>query len=476
MAQDKNALDGTTNQHQLYYQPKNVWVGDIMPFGKDGEFYIYHQRDTRNPRPMGEAFGWSLAKTSDFVTYADYGESLHHGDKTAVDRYVYSGTVFAAGDQLHAFYTGSNHAFRKVGRPSQTLLHAVSQDFIHWDKSVDALSLPAQPGYDIRNWRDPYVLWDDDKKEYLLILATRKGQDLHIQSGRLVKFTSKDLEHWQFGGDFWAPNLDTMPEMPDLFHIGDWWYLVYSEVSSGNKIHYRMSRDKNGPWQKPRDDAFDGRAYYAGRTATDGNRRVLFGWVPTKENNDDMSNYQWGGTFVPQQIIQRSDGTLGIQPIESIWRRFDHVQDHPALTIDRADGKGTETVIQQTGTTFRLSTEFKFSAGTSALSLQAYKNEASDESYEFTLDLDERMLRFDKSPNYPWYQFMDKGLQRPIDLAAGAPHQLKLIVDDTIMTLYIDDVALNVRVYHKFGQAIALSVTNGQAKFDHVQFSNSLAE
>jgi hypothetical protein len=44
------------------------------------------------------------------------------------------------------------------------------------------------------------------------------------------------------------------------------------------------------------------------------------------------------------------------------------------------------------------------------------------------------------------------------------------------MTLYIDDVALNVRVYHKFGQAIALSVTNGQAKFDHVQFSNSLAE
>ena len=49
----------TNNQH-LFYQPKDVWVGDVIPFGKDGTFYLYHQRDTRDPAPLaeGQHFGW----------------------------------------------------------------------------------------------------------------------------------------------------------------------------------------------------------------------------------------------------------------------------------------------------------------------------------------------------------------------------------------------------------------------------------
>ena len=43
-----------------------------------------------------------------------------------------------------------------------------------------------------------------------------------------------------------------------------------------------MSQSLEGPWIKPKDEAFDGRAYYAGRTAYDGKRRVLFGWYQQK--------------------------------------------------------------------------------------------------------------------------------------------------------------------------------------------------
>ena len=49
--------------HKVYYQPEGIWVGDIMPYGEDGTFYLYHQRDTRNPEPFGEPFGWALATT-----------------------------------------------------------------------------------------------------------------------------------------------------------------------------------------------------------------------------------------------------------------------------------------------------------------------------------------------------------------------------------------------------------------------------
>ena len=77
-----------------------------------------------------------------------------------------------------------------------------------------------------------------------------------------MKFTSKDLKDWKFEGDFWAPDLFTMHEMPDLFQIGDWWYHIVTEYSHRSKMVYRMSKSLSGPWLAPKDDAFDGRAYY----------------------------------------------------------------------------------------------------------------------------------------------------------------------------------------------------------------------
>lgn len=241
----------TNNQH-LFYQPKDVWVGDVMPFGKDGTFYLYHQRDTRDPAPLaeGQPFGWSLATTQDFVTYQEHGTAIPHGGEDDQDQFIYAGTVYEAKGEVRAFYTGFNRNYLREGKTSQVLMQAkaCSDDYATWKKTGVAVELTPQPGYDGRNWRDPFVIWDDDRKEYLLVLGTRKGDDPSktLQTGRLVHFTSKDLEHWQFKGDFWAPGLYTMFEMPDIFKIGDWWYLVYSEYSDENKIVYRMSRDLYG--------------------------------------------------------------------------------------------------------------------------------------------------------------------------------------------------------------------------------------
>jgi len=55
-----------------------------------------------------------------------------------------------------------------------------------------------------------------------------------------------------------------MHEMPDLFRMGDRWYLLTTEYSDRSKTVYRSSESLAGPWTSPVDDAFDGRAYYAG--------------------------------------------------------------------------------------------------------------------------------------------------------------------------------------------------------------------
>lgn len=460
--------------YQLYYQPKGVWVGDMMPYGEDGTFYIYHQRDTRNPGPFGEPFGWALASTKDFVHYEDFGESLKRGTEEEPDQFIYAGSVFRTGQEYQAFYTGYNREYLKAGQTSQTLLHAVSKDKVHWKKSLRTLEIAPQEGYDRRNWRDPFVVWDEENQEYILILGARKGEDKRKQTGRLVWFTSKDLEHWEFRGDFWSPGLYTMFEMPELFQMGDWWYLVYSEYSAGNKIHYRMSRNLHGPWMAPRDDSFDGRAYYAGRTAFDGQRRVLFGWVPTRIGNDDKNAYLWGGTFAPHEIVQRPDGTLAVKPPDTLWNAFTSWKNIFCSDMKTIDTREETVVFSKMGETTAFETTCSFSEGTRAFSIKFYEDRENGVAYEYEFLIGENRVVFQKSPNYPWYQCFNIGLERPILLQPEEPYQIRLIVDHDIAVLYVNGTALCTRLCDRPKDSIALTVTDGELKTEHTRVSVSL--
>ena len=460
--------------YQLYYQPDGIWVGDIMPYGKDGSFYVYHQRDTRNPGPFGEPFGWALATTKDFVTYKDYGESLKRGTDEEADQFIYAGSVFEAQGCFHAFYTGYNREFLKAGKTSQTLLHATSQDGINWEKSKEALEIPPQSGYDRRNWRDPFVLWDEERQEYLLILGARKGEDKRKQTGRLVSFTSKNLEKWKFQGDFWSPGIFTMFEMPEIFKMGDWWYLVFSEYSDGNKIHYRMSKSLYGPWIAPKDDAFDGRAYYAGRTAFDGKRRVLFGWVPTRDGDDDKNSYLWGGTFVPHEVFQREDGTLGVKPLDSVMEAFSGWEDLFSPCMKTIDTKQESVLCEEAGVLTALETYLTFKEGTREISIKFYEDLETGVSYEYRFYVEENRIVFNKCPNYPWYQCFNIGLERPIALNAGEEYHIQLIVDNDIATLYVNGTALNVRLCDRPGNALSITVMNGAIKTRGTKISTEI--
>jgi Glycosyl hydrolases family 32 N-terminal domain len=161
-----------------------------------------------------------------------------------------------------------------------------------------------------------------------MILGARKDEDVIGVSGRTVWYTSTELEHWTFEGDFWAPDLYTMHEMPDLFRMGDRWYLLTTEYSDRSKTVYRSSESLAGPWTSPVDDAFDGRAYYAARSAADHNHRYLFGWVPTKQGDTDLGAWQWGGTLVVHEVYQRLDRSLGVRIPRHRARSVTHRRAH----------------------------------------------------------------------------------------------------------------------------------------------------
>lgn len=461
---------------QLYYQPEGYWFGDCMPFYHNGTFYLYHQRDTRKPGPFGEPFGWALACTTDFVEYADFGEVLQRGDDDAQDQFIFAGSLFAANGVFYAMYTGYNRDYPRQGRASQVLMIATSTDLITWNKTTRKLVVP-QEGYDPTEWRDPYVFWNEADQEYVMILGARTLDGQKIRTGRTVYFTSTDLDTWEFKGDFWAPNLFYMHEMPDIFKIGDIWYLLTTEYSDKSKTIYRMSRSLSGPWTAPVDDAFDGRAYYAARSCSDGDRRYLFGWVPTKEGDDDRANWQWGGTLVVHEVYQHADGSLGVRAPEGVVTAI--APEAPLLDapieLRATDSCVDHRLSPSSGDLFRLETTITFAEGTRSFGIRFGEHAATGEAYEFIFLVGEQRVRFDRTPNLPWYRCLNTGIERPLPLQASRPYDIRIIVDDTIATLYVDGVALNTRMYAKAGDSISVYVVDGALTVERAALARARA-
>lgn len=447
--------------HKLYYQYPGTWFGDCMPLYADGAFQLFHQRDTRRPEPLGEPFSWSLATTRDFVHFQDRGEALEKGPDDAQDQFIFAGSAFEAYGKYHALFTAYNRDYPDQGRASQVLSHAVSDDLTHWTKLAGQM-FPPEPGYDPTDWRDPFVLWDEENSRWVMILGARTDSPKMAVTGRTVWFTSPDLEHWEFQGDFWAPDLFTMHEMPDLFRMGDWWYLLTTEYSDRSKTVYRMSRSLEGPWSAPVDDAFDGRAYYAARSASDGQHRYLFGWVATRQGEDDLGAWQWGGALVVHEVYQRPDGSLGVKAPQSVESAFARPQELAAgpVVLGRGDGQAAAELGELPGDEPFIVRLHLDAVDARAVSIRLFEDEVGD-AYAYTLRQGERRIDFDRVPNWPWYRFDNRGLERPFGLGPGDGCDVEIVVDDTIATLYVDGVALDARMYDKPGTKLALSVIDG---------------
>lgn len=453
--------------HQLYYQHPGTWFGDCMPIYAAGAFQLFHQRDTRRPGPFGEPFGWALARTTDFVDYTDIGEVIPRGADDAQDQFIFAGSVFEAGSRFHALYTGFNRDFAAAGRPAQVLMHAVSDDLQHWTTSHEELILP-QVGYDAENWRDPFVLRDEPNERWVMILGARKGEDQRAATGRTVWFTSTDLESWVFEGDFWAPDLYTMHEMPDLFRMGDRWYLLTTEYSDRSKTVYRSSERLTGPWSAPIDDAFDGRAYYAARSASDGEHRYLFGWVATKEGDDDLGAWQWGGTLVVHEVFQRPDRSLGVRIPDSVRAAFTDVEEliTAPRSVSASDGR-QRVELGRTPAAGPFMIELTVTPGSlRSFGIGLFGDETGTDGYAFTFRVGEQQIDFDRVPNYPWYRYDNRGSQRPFSMEPVRSYRVQIVVDDTIATLYVDGVALNVRAYDRPGRRLTIDVTDGDLRID----------
>ncbi len=476
----------------LFLKPTEGWVGDVIPFAQDGRVNLFYLHDLRDESRPG--MSWNMYSTTDFATYEDHGVALQHGTTAEQDLNAYTGSVIDHDGVVHLFYTGYNPAMpsARTGGAAQVVMHATSVDGLTtWTKHPEH-TFGAPLGYAPEDWRDPFVFRPEADGPWRMLLAARTETGPARRRGLIAQAISYDLESWEVVEPFWAPQRYITHECPEVFQLGDWWYLVYSEFSDHFLTRYRVSRSPLGPWAVPERDTIDGRAFYAAKSVDHDGARYFAGWIPTREGETDGGAWQWAGAMTAHEAVGRADGTLDLRlpiafresfrtvvPTEFAPVLGDWQETEGALEVAVPDGYAV-AVASEAPDQYLLDLTIDIDVDTTECGVILRSSADGDEGYIIRLEPRAGRMVFDSWPRRitgpgQWQISGDISheveLERPIDIAPGR-HRLSVVVDGTACVAYLDDkVAMSARMYDRRGGGVGLFVGEGAALFTDVSIA-----
>lgn len=455
----------------LYYKTQDGVTADIIPYYENGFFYLFYLHDFRDISNQGEGTPWRLIRTKDFVEYEEFGEVIPRGTVEEQDLYIFTGSVYKEAEgKYHIFYTGHNPHLRKKGEPEQAVMHAVSSDLIHWEKVKEDTFYAPRDEYEEHDWRDPFVYLDEEKNRYLMLLAARLKQGDKIKRGCTALCSSLDLKTWKVEEPLWSPNAFFTHECPDLFTMNREKYLIYSEFTDRCVTRYRVSDIEQNCWKSTDDDAFDGRAFYAAKTASDGNRRYVFGWVPTKAGENDNGEWQWGGNLMVHEVFQRKDRSLGCRIPETIKKHFKTLCfSEKVISCSNEQGFAVDTLTKVEADAYRISADMIISHSHVNAGILLRHDAAEDFAYAYKFETSKNRVAFGLLPNTPWGRANFTNVERPVQLISGTRYHLDLVVEGDVCVLYLDEVALSSRMYVKKDDWISIYSENGEVRLENVE-------
>ncbi len=446
----------------FFFKPRPGVIGDTIPYYFDGRYHIFYLRAFRDDDSYDIGTGWEHISTTNFVDFEDHGVALYKGIGQEQDRTIGTGCVYTDDrGKHHIFYTGINPYLRNETHYEQALMHATSDDLLTWTKIPDDVWYPDASTYERHDWRDPFIFKHPKTGCYLMLIAARLKAGSAARRGCTALLSSDDLTKWTIEKPFYAPGRYHGHECPDWFQIGDWYYLIFSEYTTHTVTRYVMSKSPDGPWTAPDENQFDNRAFYAAKTASDGERRFLFGWNPSKLGDSDRGEWQWGGCLSVHEVIQQPDGTLSVRmPPEAEGAfgtphpvQLDVLEPGWIHTGDAYSGQApysySAALSQPMPETYLLQGELRFGSDLGRAGVLIRMDEKGDSGYFLRFDPKAQRLEFGKVGGYrSWYVDNMPELDRPLKIEVNTPLRFKIIIDKTAIVAYVNDqVALSGRMY-----------------------------
>ncbi len=468
-------------REQIFYQAQGARTGDVIPKYIDGKYQLFYLKGWKDPGDPGAVRGWHRMESTDL---------LHMSEETPI--HVEGGT----GDLIYR--EGHWHLFACIFPDGKQLItHYISRDgsLDSWEYIEEDTFGPDGVIYDYSDWRDPRVVYREELGEFWMFLAAR-AKDRHSQTGCVGLCVSKDLRKWEYRQPVYYPErFNGACECPDVFRMGDWYYLIFSSYTNLFGNYYVKCRAGEDQWQIPFNHRMDSRAFYAAKTAGNGEERYLFGWNPTKEENlfgfwpdrleaRDYRTWDWGGSMVIHQLRQGPDGDLMLAMPEAKKEVFqDTVENRILFHTDGWEIRGDKfratrsacqqmLLMQALPERCYLKTEIRIEdARQAGVILQV--DETMKEGYYLYLEPERKRLVFrswlrmseDGGKTFPY----DVELETPVREVENGMYCLEVLLEGSAATAYVNgEAALSFRMYDYTGRKLGLFAL-GKAEFEGVE-------
>nr|ACL11837.1 hypothetical protein [Arthrobacter globiformis] len=446
----------------LFYKPRGARLGDTIPFFADGRFHVFYlHRRADDTHDIPETV-WAHISTTDFVDFYEHPVALDYGSVTDAGHSIATGSVVAVEEHYQAYYTGFSDWQRDHGGRYQTILRARSDDLETWAKDSEFALVADETRFTAHEWRDPFVFWNPERGCWSMLVVAERLDGPRWRRGVTLAFHSDDLDAWSEPEVLWEPHLFSMHECPDLFRWGDWWYLIYSTLTDRTVTRYRRSRTLAGPWTAPDDDLLDGLGLYAAKSAADGDRRYLFGWVTNGRGGQDDAPWLWGGNLAVHELAQAADGTLQVRMPDVVRHRLGVAPADRLEPIDVSAPHGrADAAIPGVPRAGVLDLAITWSEGTKAFGIEYRVDDVSSGGYEYCWEPALRRVTLDRVGRF--------GADRAYDIRFFEPPAersmaVTLFFDGEICVAYVDGrQALTMRGYRGAGLLWNFYVKEGSA-------------
>ncbi len=303
----------------FHHTPLYGWMNDPNGmFYKDGEWHLYYQHN-----PYGSKWQnmtWGHSSSADLVHWTHHPEAIRPDGLGA----VFSGSSVIDTDNTAGFGKDAVVAMYTSAGTSQMQSIAASTD--------NGTSFTAYPGNPVicleSEARDPKVFWNNDTKQWNLVLA-------HALDHEMLIFTSSDLKSWTLQSSF-GKGLGAQGgvwECPDLFELpvagtGESRWMFICNINpdgpfGGSGTQYFIGKfdgktftvdtDKDG--NVPTKWLDYGKDHYATVTwhNAPSNRRTAIGWMSNWQYAADVPTKQFrSANTLPREIslFQAPDGEI----------------------------------------------------------------------------------------------------------------------------------------------------------------------
>ena len=447
-----------------------LYMGDVMPFYDDGVMNIYQLQDKVGSQYMFY-HPFSRLTTTDYVSYKDEGIALNFEEELdSIDAALGTGSFIKGPDgKYHCFYTGHNTP-SATGLPfMEAIRHAVSTDnqktwtkdkdfMMFGDKSITSFEeREAGKSYASDDFRDPYVYYDSADECYYMLVTTRANEKGVIKQYKAESLDAK-ADEWIDNGVFFENDAGTYNmECPSYVEYNGFWYLAYSEQSSGaNRVtHYRYQTEKGGEWKKFNLDKIDSTGFYAGRLEKGGDKLYAFAWC-AQLTGGDIGEFDWGGNLVVHEIKQAPNGELHAVLIDNVKNAFSTPVDYYTTKGEKAsefkfDGsKFTASGLDELSTNItRLHFTLKLDAlgGNCGVTFGidgTYDNRLGPKVLEFKT-AENRIVCYNDVANI--LRFGGELTAVDYTFEAGKEYTVDILIDGEITVLYFNnEVALSTRL------------------------------